>query len=260
LVSFARPTLTAQKQRVEGGAPEGEGVEPARVSLRINFQAASGRRWQPPAVERAQKRQAHEARDAMTMKIRQTIWMGALCGALMIAGCKISDEGSGKDKKVSIEGPGASLHVDSGAVANDSGIPVYPGAQEKSNTGRDKAHVDLSLPFLKLNIVKLNFTSEDAPEKVVAFYRNKLGSYGAVLECRGGGQDFEVGSGRGLDSPVRCDKTMGNRNEMTLKAGTEGNQHVVQVKPNGKGSEFTLMYIQIGKGKSDSDFGGKQPS
>jgi hypothetical protein len=35
---------------------------------------------------------------------------------------------------------------------------------------------------------------------------------------------------------------------------------VVQVKPNGKGSEFTLVYIQIGKGKSDSDFGGKQPS
>ena len=91
------------------------------------------------------------------------------------------------------------------------------------------------------------------------FYRDKLGSYGTVLECKGGGQDVEVGSGRGLDSPVKCDKMSGAHDQLTLKVSTEGNQHVVQVKPNGKGSEFSLIFIQI-NGKGEDDYGGKQPS
>jgi hypothetical protein len=107
----------------------------------------------------------------------------------------------------------------------------------------------------------MKFNSDDTIEKVASFYRDKLGDYGKVLECKGGGQDVEVGSGRGLDSPVKCDTMHGNRGEVTLKVGTEGNQHVVQIKPSGKGSELSLIYIQIGNDKKDDDdYGGKQPS
>jgi len=28
-----------------------------------------------------------------------------------------------------------------------------------------------------------------------------------------------------------------------LKVGTEGNQHMVSVEPEGKGSDFTLVYV-----------------
>lgn len=186
----------------------------------------------------------------------------AVGGVLLLTGCTISKQGNGEDKKVSIDVPGASVKVDTGVSANDSGMPVYPGAQEKHNTEKDKgrAHVDLNTPFLKLKVVALRFTSSDPPEKVEAFYRNKLGNYGAVLECKGGGQDVELGSGRGLDSPVKCDKVTHNSDELSLKVGTEGNQHVVQVKPNGTGSEFSLVYIHVGTGKSDDDYSGKQPS
>jgi hypothetical protein len=198
----------------------------------------------------------------MTTKMLQTILVATMCGALLIAGCKISKQGDGEDKKVSIEAPGASLHVDTGTTANDSGLPLYPGAQEKHNTGEEKshAHVNLNMPFLNVKVVALKFTSDDAPEKVVDFYRSKLGNYGTVLECKGGGQDVEVGSGRGMDSPVKCDKTHGNSEDIYLKVGTEGNQHVVSVKPNGKGSEFALVYVRLGKNKNNDDYGGKQPS
>ena len=204
---------------------------------------------------------AHEIEDAMTRRI-QAICVAVIGGVLLLSGCTISKQGNGEDKKVSIEVPGASVKVDTGVSANDSGMPVYPGAQEKHNTEKDKgrAHVDLSTPFLKMKVVALKFTSDDAPDKVVAFYRNKLSNFGAVLECKGGGQDVEVGSGRGLDRPVKCDKVTRNSEEMSLKVGTEGNQHVVQVKPNGTGSDFSLVYIHIGNGKSDEDYSGKQPS
>jgi hypothetical protein len=198
----------------------------------------------------------------MTTKMLQAVCVAMIGGALVIAGCTISKQGSGEDKKVSIEAPGASLKVDRGVSTSDAGLPLYPGAQEKHNSDSDKnrAHVDVNTPFLKVKVVALKFTSDDAPEKVLAFYRTKLSSYGAVLECKGGGQDVEVGSGRGFDSPVKCDKAHGNPDQIYLKVGTEGNQHVVQVKPSGKGSEFSLVYIRLGNGKGDDDYGGKQPS
>jgi hypothetical protein len=200
--------------------------------------------------------------EAMKMKLMQGWVLAAACGGLMLTGCSISKEGSGGDKRVSIEAPGASVHVDTGSTANDTGIPLYPGAQELQNTEKDKnrAHVDLKMPFLKVRVVALKFTSNDAPDKVAAFYRNKLGNYGQVLECKGSGQDVELESGRGLDSPVKCDKVHGDSAETSLKVGTEGNQHVVSVKPNGKGTEFSLVYVHLNNGKSDDDYGGKPPS
>jgi len=199
----------------------------------------------------------------MRTKMLRTMCVVGVCGALLaVAGCKISKQGSGDDQKVSIEAPGASVHVDTATTANDTGMPLYPGAQEKKKTGDDNghAHVNVSTPFLKVKVVALEFTSDDAPEKVLAFYRAKLGNYGSVLECRGKGQDVEIGSERGLDSPVACGKQGKSSDEISLKVGTEGNQHVVSVKPNGKGTEFGLVYLRLGGTKNDDDFGGKQPS
>jgi hypothetical protein len=212
-------------------------------------------------MEPAPERWAREIEDAMTTRMLPALCVAIIGWTLAMGGCTISKQGSGDDKKVSIEAPGASIQVDKSKKANDSGIPLYPGAQEKLSHGDEgnRAHVNLSMPFLKLKVVKMKFTSDDATDKVLAFYREKLASYGTVLECKGGGQDVEVGSGRGLDSPVKCDKISGARDQLTLKVGTEGNQHVVQVKPNGKGSEFSLIFIQI-NGKGEDDYSGKQPS
>ncbi|HVJ04086.1 MAG TPA: hypothetical protein VM578_00290 [Candidatus Saccharimonadales bacterium] len=188
--------------------------------------------------------------------------MAIACGVLTLAACKVSHENHGDNEKVSVEAPGASVKVDTETTANDSGIPLYPGAQEKQGSGDDKgrANVNVSTPFLKVKVVALKFTADDPPEKVLAFYRSKLGSYGNVVECKGKAQDVEIGSGRGPDSPVTCGKDQAHGDEVRLKVGTEGNQHDVAVKPNGKGSEFELIYVHLGNTKNDDSFGGKQPS
>ena len=198
----------------------------------------------------------------MKTKMRQAVCLGIACGALVIAGCKVSHEDHGDNAKVSVEAPGASVKVDTVTSENDSGIPLYPGAQEKQNSGDDKgrAHVNVSTPFLKVKVVALKFTTDDPPEKVLAFYRGKLGNYGNVVECKGRGQDVEIGSGRGLDSNVTCGKEGSHSDEISLKVGTEANQHQVAVRPSGKGSEFELVYVHLGNSKNDDNFGGKQPS
>jgi hypothetical protein len=180
---------------------------------------------------------------------------------MLAVGCRFSKEGSGENERVRIEAPGGSVKVDTGITANDTGIPLYPGARAKKDAGDEKsrAHVKLEVPFLNFTIVSLKFTSDDAPEKVLAFYRGKLSSYGTVLECKGSGQDVEMGSARGMDSPVTCPKVHDSE-EISLKVGTEGNQHVVQVKPSGTGSEFGLVYVHMGHKKSEDDYGGRQPS
>jgi hypothetical protein len=37
-----------------------------------------------------------------------------------------------------------------------------------------------------------------------------------------------------------------------LKVGTEGNQHVVSVKPNSAGSRFALVYVRLHTGKDET--------
>jgi hypothetical protein len=199
----------------------------------------------------------------MTTSFLRPLCAVIICGTLIVAGCKVRHEENGGDAKVSIEGPGASVKVDTGTSANDSGIPIYPGAQEKQNTRENKnhAHVNVNTPFLKVKVVALKFTSDDSPEKIVTFYRDKLGNYGSVLECRGEPGDVQVGNNHGgFDRPVSCGKEHDNAGEISLKVGTEGNQHVVAVKPSGKGSEFSLVYVHLGSSKSDEDYAGKQPS
>ncbi len=219
----------------------------------------------------------------MTNTMWKTLSVAAMCGVLTIAGCKVTHDNSngdkrvsieapgasihvdknGGEKKVSVETPGASVHVDTSTTASETGIPLYPGAQAKQGSGDDKhrAHVNVDTPFLKVKVVALRFTSEDTPEKVLAYYRKKLENYGPVIECQGGSsQDVELGSGRGFDSPVTCGKKSPMiAGQISLKVGTEGNQHVVAVKPSGSGAEFSLVYVHLGNNKGDPS-GGKQPS
>jgi len=183
------------------------------------------------------------------------------CAVLMAVGCKISKQVNGQDKKVSIEGPGASLHVDTTTTASDSGLPIYPGAKELPNTASENnhKHVDINTFFGTIKVVKLRYTSDDVPERVTAFYRGKLASYGKVLECKGAGQEVVVPNVGDMDRPVACSNHGGASGGASLKVGAQGNQRTVRIRPGEKGTQFELLYVQIGDQKSNS-YGNKQPS
>jgi len=184
---------------------------------------------------------------------------GVLIAALFILpACSINahDKGSDGEKHVDIKSPMGDLHVSEAADIRDAGLSLYPGAQpapKESGDDKKSANVNLSLPGFSLKVVAAEFISDDAPEKIIAYYNKELPKYGKPIQCRGGwsGGHANYDSHDELSKPVSC----GNESSgdgVELKVGTEGNQHIVSVKPSGKGSKFALVYVRMHTGKEDT--------
>ena len=182
----------------------------------------------------------------------------AFAALLVLPACSLNvkKDSEGKDKKVDIVTPVGSLHVSKGADVRDIGLPVYPGARvkEKDEDGQEKsANVNISSGLFGLKVVAIEYESDDPPEKIISYYKDQLKKYGNVLECHTSKDacaevNMHVGhddsdSDRHDSDELKCE---GDNNGKTveLKVGTQGNQHLVSIKPVGKGSDFGLAYVR----------------
>ncbi len=169
---------------------------------------------------------------------------------LLLPACTIhvkKDE-SGKEKNVDISTPFGGIHVDKNADARDTGMPVYPGArpkpEDKSNDDKS-ANVNISGMGYGLKVVAVEYESDSTPTSIIAYYRDQLKKYGNVLECHTSGSSASMNYHSGSD-PMSKELTCGpdSGSNIELKAGTEANQHIVSVKPDGSGSDFALVYVR----------------
>jgi hypothetical protein len=182
--------------------------------------------------------------------------LGGLFAALcVLPACSIHTNDNAKDgeKNVDIKSPIGDLHVSEQADIRDVGLALYPGAKPApKDTSDDKksANVNLSIPGFSLKVVAAEFVSDDTPEKIIAFYDKELQRYGKPIQCRSAWSAGRVDTESGKDEmskPVTCD-SKGSGDSVELKVGTEGNQHVVAVKPGIKGARFALVYIRMHTG------------
>lgn len=176
---------------------------------------------------------------------RNELLLAVLAGfaLLWVTGCSVHESREGGEKKVDIQTPFASLNVNTDANANDTGLPVYPGARRKPGNESDRhaANVNIATGVFGLKLAVVQFESDDAPEKVLAFYRDKMKVFGgSFLECRDSYVDIDPNE---HPDELRCGKGH-DHGAVELKAGTKERQHVVAVKPRGGGSEFALVYVQ----------------
>ncbi|HEY4899409.1 MAG TPA: hypothetical protein VIH91_01190 [Terriglobales bacterium] len=175
--------------------------------------------------------------------------LSAAALALMLAACTIHVDDKDKDaKKVDIQTPLANLKVDTSESSTDNGIPVYPGAtpRPESNGDKHRANVNIGAMGFGLKVIAAEYDTPDSPEKVKAFYLEKLKKWGDVLECRGtsGDEDANVHLGKDDgDQKLTCGDSKGDGWE--LKVGTRNNQHLVAVKPEGSGTRFGTVLVQI---------------
>jgi len=188
-------------------------------------------------------------------------WLAA-AALLLLPACSVNVKKgeSGEDKKVDIETPVGGIHVDKGADPRDVGLPVYPGARPKEKGAHDEssANVNMSWGPFGLKVVAIEYLSDDSPEKVIAFYKEKLKAYGNILECHSDGKDTDdvgihLGDKADKDSKeLSCGKDNGKNLE--LKVGTKDNQHLVNIRPqeSGKGTDFALVYVRT-RGDKDKD-------
>src|SRR5271165_323699 len=169
--------------------------------------------------------------------------LAAAALAMLLAACTVHVDDKDKDaKKVDIQTPLADLKVDTSEAATDNGIPVYPGATPRPEENGDKhrANVNIGAMGFGLKVIAAEYNTPDSPEKVKAFYVDKLAKYGKVLECRGTSGDHGTNAKSNdddeLSKPVTCGDTHGDGWE--LKTGTNGNQRLVAVRPDGSGTRF----------------------
>ena len=188
----------------------------------------------------------------MSAKLLLSALFAVLC---VLPACSI--DANNKDKNgethVDIKSPVGDLHVSEQADIRDSGLTLYPGAKPAPKDDSDdkkSANVNLSLPGFSLKVVAAEFTSDDAPDKIVAYYDKELRRYGKPIQCHGDWSGGHVQSSPGKEEgskPVSCSDA-GSGNSVELKVGTEGNQHVVAIKPNSSGSRFALVYVRMHTG------------
>ena len=184
------------------------------------------------------------------LDVRTRLLIGlAIIGCLALPACSISvkKDSDGQDKNVDINTPLGGIHVDNGADVRDTGLPVYPGSRVRQETPGEKnnANVNISGMGYGLRVVAVQYESDDSPTKVISYYKDQLKKYGAVLECHTTKSPDVSMTHR--DDSKKWDLTCGpdTGNNVELKVGSEENQHIVSVKPEGKGSQFALVHVQV---------------
>jgi hypothetical protein len=205
----------------------------------------------------------HPKRLVVSPALTRSLAFGLLlAGMLLLApGCSVSvkKDSAGEEKNVDIRTPVGNIHVGEDGSAADIGLPVYPGAREKSdqkNGNQNPANVNISTDFFRLKVVAIEYESDDDPDKLIAYYQDKLKKYGNVLECHSSGDGKDIAASLSDENKsgsleLKCEGNSGSHIE--LKAGNRENQHLVAIAPAsaGKGSSFSLVSIQT-RGKQGS--------
>jgi hypothetical protein len=108
--------------------------------------------------------------------------------------------------------------------------------------------VEFSTGEYGLKVVAIEYLSDDAPSKIIAYYQGQLKKFGRVLQCHNShGTNYSYNKD---SDELKCEGDDGGKT-IELKAGTEKNQHIVAVDPEGKGSHFALVYVHL-RGKEDT--------
>jgi hypothetical protein len=172
----------------------------------------------------------------------------AIALAFLLTACSVNvkKEQNGEDKQVDISTPVGGIHVSKEADASDVGLAVYPGARlkQKDSDGDDKsANVNISGFGFGLKVVALEYESDDPPAKVISFYQDQLKKYGKILVCHTShlNMNTDIKDSDHASHELTC---QGSGNNTELKVGTDENQHIVEVEPEGKGSTFSLVYVR----------------
>jgi predicted small secreted protein len=190
--------------------------------------------------------------------------LAALAG--LLAGCRVEKTTNGDSKDVKIVTPfgGMNVKTNDADVLGAIGLPGYPGAVSvQEDTGNDHSHsadVDMSFGGFKLRVKAADYRTDDAPDKVEAFYRKGLNRFGDVIVCQ---NNQPVGSPAKTAEGLGCDNSHGghvsvdndtSRHKLELKAGSEQHQHLVTIDQDGTGTKFGLVVLDLpGKISYDGD-------
>jgi hypothetical protein len=200
------------------------------------------------------------------MNPRRTLATATLLTLATTLGCRIESNKHGDNDNMKIATPfgGMSVKTNDAAVVDRMGLPAYPGAElVKKDKDNGAADVNLSFGNFQLRVKAASYRTSDAPEQVAAFYRKALARYGDVIQCSNNkpvGTPTRTAEGLGCDNDKENHISANNdvSRKMELKAGSKVHQHIVAIEPEGAGTKFGLValdlpsHITLGDDKGDS--------
>jgi len=187
------------------------------------------------------------------MRTNQTAVVATMIAATaLMSGCRIeSDKRNGNDNvKIATPFGGMTVKTNDDAVEG-LGMPVYPGAElVKKDKDNGAADVNMSFGSFQLRVKAASYRTQDSPEQVTAFYRKALGRYGDVIQCQ---NDKPVGTATRTAEGLTCDNEKENHisvnddmsGKMELKAGSKLHQHIAAIDPEGNGTKFGLVALDL---------------
>jgi beta-lactamase regulating signal transducer with metallopeptidase domain len=139
--------------------------------------------------------------------------------------------------------------------ASALGIPLYPGSTSFEHSD-GRGTVSLIGGAQVQHLQASAYISNDAPSRVLEFYRERLKSYGQIIECTGGTNpnvDVELDKVSLSDlSTCRANSFAAGGTE--LKVGTAGDGRIVVALPRAAGSEIALVrYSHSSSAVADRD-------
>ena len=176
-----------------------------------------------------------------------------IAATAMMSGCRIeSDKRNGNDNvKIATPFGGMTVKTNDAVVTEGLGLPVYPGAElVKKDKNNGAADVNMSFGSFQLRVKAASYRTQDSPEQVTAFYRKALGRYGDVIQCQ---NNKAMGTATHTAEGLGCDNDKDNHisvnddmfGKMELKAGSKQHQHIVAVDPEGNGTKFGLIALDL---------------
>ena len=200
------------------------------------------------------------------MYARRAVAVAIAFGTMMMTGCRIDSHKDGDNDNVKIATPfgGMQVKTNDAAVQSGLGLPIYPGAELVKKKDKDSGSADVNLSFgsFQLRVKAANYRSTDSPDKLAAFYRQALGRYGDVIQCS---NDRPVGTPTRTSEGLTCDNNKDKHinvdedlsGKMELKAGSKQHQHIVSIDPEGNGTKFGLVALDL-PGHLSADGGDSQ--
>jgi hypothetical protein len=202
--------------------------------------------------------------------------VAASLSCFLLAGCHVSSHEDGDKKNVDIGTPFGSMKVDTSKSGDTSsiGLTAYPGAvpvNDDNDKDGNNADVNLSFGDFHLGVKAATFQTSDSTDKVIAFYQKDLSKrYGDVIECQ---NNKPIGTPTRTSQGLTCED--GDKNHIStsdnddhkglhihgshssddieLRSGSQGHQHIVGVNPHNGGTKIGLVLLDLPSHLSDHD-------
>jgi hypothetical protein len=140
--------------------------------------------------------------------------MSVVATLLFMVGFCPAQQSDDDNKNLEVRSNMGDLHVGNDPDAREIGLPVYPGARvHKADKDKSSANFSILTEAFGMKLLVANYDSDDSPDKLLAYYRDKLKKYGKVIECHTTKENGHVNvhdyhaddNGDDSNKPVSCD-------------------------------------------------------